>query len=814
MAGSLGVDGLSSGLNTTQIISQLIAIERRPQQLLQTRQSTLNQRLAALRSINTKLTSMSTAAGELAKATGWDRYAATSSNSDVVTARTGSGAAGGSLTFTVDNLAAAGVSVSSGYVSATSNIVASGKIAISKGGDAYGFASFANGTGLSTGKHTVEVTQASAAATKTGSAVGVPLSITAGVNDTITVSLDGAGAQTYTIAAGTYLDADELATAVQTAMGTSDWKVSNSGGALQISTVDHGSAATMQVTGGAALAAIGLTTDGAALSGTDAVVELDGNAQTLTDVRAGATATLDDGTGKTLTATLASGGLKAGSIDNYIVDTLDGSLGSVVSQINSAGAGITATAVQVSTNQFKLQLSSTTTGAKSNVSTAASQFSGGLGTFQAATSGADAKITVGTGGGAYALSSSTNSLTGAIPGVTLTLKAKTTSAVTVDVSRDSDAIADKVQGMVDAANGVLSEIRKYASVNTTTNTGGVLTGDSTVRRLQQDVFNAVGRLVGQSSIGAPSLAGVGVNQTGTLTFDRSKFLDAYGSNPDAVRALFQRGGTASSSDFGFFSSTNKTLEGSYSVAVTQVALRGEKQGSDLSGQGNTITGAETITVRIGSTEASYAAGAGATLESIVSGLNTALADKGLRATASLESNRLVMRTADYGSQQSFEVKSSAIGAGQSGIAALADTYTTYAGQDVAGTINGVAAGGSGQILSAPADDKTLAGLALKVTATSTFSGATFAYQPGVSQRLMMLTTQATDSVNGFMTTKIAGLDKTSSDLTKQISGWDSRLAKREEALRSQFTALETNLSKLKSQGSWLTTALANLPSWS
>jgi flagellar hook-associated protein 2 len=49
-----------------------------------------------------------------------------------------------------------------------------------------------------------------------------------------------------------------------------------------------------------------------------------------------------------------------------------------------------------------------------------------------------------------------------------------------------------------------------------------------------------------------------------------------------------------------------------------------------------------------------------------------------------------------------------------------------------------------------------------------------------------------------------------SELNKQISDWDSRLAAQQTALQQKYTAMEVALSKLKSTSTWLTSALTAL----
>ncbi len=108
---SIGIDGIISGLDTTSIISALMELEAQPQTLLQNKQDTAEDVLTALQAINVKTASLATAAEKAADADNWASFKATSS-SDAVTATTDSTATAGTLTFTVDAIAASQVSLS------------------------------------------------------------------------------------------------------------------------------------------------------------------------------------------------------------------------------------------------------------------------------------------------------------------------------------------------------------------------------------------------------------------------------------------------------------------------------------------------------------------------------------------------------------------------------------------------------------------------------------------------------------------------------------------------------------------------------
>lgn len=105
------IDGLVSGLDTTTLIANLLKIEAAPQTLLKSKQSTTESRLSALQGLNTKLASLAETAKTAAKPASWTAYTATSSSA-AATVKAGATAQTGSLTFSVDRVAKAQVSVS------------------------------------------------------------------------------------------------------------------------------------------------------------------------------------------------------------------------------------------------------------------------------------------------------------------------------------------------------------------------------------------------------------------------------------------------------------------------------------------------------------------------------------------------------------------------------------------------------------------------------------------------------------------------------------------------------------------------------
>ncbi len=107
---TMGIDGLVSGLQTTDLINQLMQVESAPQALLKSKQTATTTFVTALQALNTKVASLAEAATKAATASSWTATKATSSSSSV-TATTSGASTPTELSFTVDRLAASQVSL-------------------------------------------------------------------------------------------------------------------------------------------------------------------------------------------------------------------------------------------------------------------------------------------------------------------------------------------------------------------------------------------------------------------------------------------------------------------------------------------------------------------------------------------------------------------------------------------------------------------------------------------------------------------------------------------------------------------------------
>ncbi|MGO4534825.1 flagellar filament capping protein FliD [Leifsonia sp. 2MCAF36] len=107
---SMAIDGLISGLKTTDLINSLMQAEAIPQTLLKNKLADSTTYITAMQALNSKVAALADSAGKLAKPAGTDLHTA-STNSTAVTATAATGAVDGTIDFSVDKLAQSQVTV-------------------------------------------------------------------------------------------------------------------------------------------------------------------------------------------------------------------------------------------------------------------------------------------------------------------------------------------------------------------------------------------------------------------------------------------------------------------------------------------------------------------------------------------------------------------------------------------------------------------------------------------------------------------------------------------------------------------------------
>lgn len=212
-------------------------------------------------------------------------------------------------------------------------------------------------------------------------------------------------------------------------------------------------------------------------------------------------------------------------------DTLE----TIAAKINSSGAAVTAAILNDGTG-YRLQVQGNETGADNFITFAETGTSLGLDDpLNEVVSAGNASFTI----DGFAMTSSSNTVEDAIPGVTLNLRANNTGPIIIDVQRDESALEEKVGKFVESYNAILKEINKEFTYKGEAQLGDTLSGDPTLRGLQSRLRILAGDAVAGLTGKYNSLNAIGVNfkQDGSFEFDKEEFADAIEDDLDGVVSL-------------------------------------------------------------------------------------------------------------------------------------------------------------------------------------------------------------------------------------------------------------------------------------
>lgn len=227
--------------------------------------------------------------------------------------------------------------------------------------------------------------------------------------------------------------------------------------------------------------------------------------------------------------------------DTINIPSSDTTLQQAESYINSGGYGVTANVVTDSQGS-RLVLVSNTSGANGNLTVTSPAT-----TFTSAP-GVDAQLTV----DGVPVDSASNTVTGAIPGVTLSLgAAEPNTSVLISVEPDTTQASTAIQSFVTDYNAVVGSINSQYALDSSGNEG-VLAGDSSLQTLQSELLNMISTSVTGNYPNLQSL-GIEMQNDGTLQVDSSTLSNALSSDYSDVQNFFQ-----STSGWGQLANTDMT----------------------------------------------------------------------------------------------------------------------------------------------------------------------------------------------------------------------------------------------------------------
>ena len=216
----------------------------------------------------------------------------------------------------------------------------------------------------------------------------------------------------------------------------------------------------------------------------------------------------------------------AGAPVTITVDSSNNTLDGLAAEINSQDLGVTATVI-TDANGARLSLVSDTTGEPGDL-TISNNTTGLALTEDVA--GTNASLTV----DGISISSTSNTVSGAISGVTLNLTVASGTDVTVTVQSDTAQSREAIDEFVASYNAVVE------AINAQSGAGAPLAGNSSLRLVQEQILSAATHSITGNN-GIVNLAAIGINTQadGTLSVDGNKLDGSLSANFTEVQNLLQ-----------------------------------------------------------------------------------------------------------------------------------------------------------------------------------------------------------------------------------------------------------------------------------
>ncbi|WP_280549007.1 flagellar filament capping protein FliD [Halomonas sp. 11-S5] len=235
----------------------------------------------------------------------------------------------------------------------------------------------------------------------------------------------------------------------------------------------------------------------------------------------------------TLDLTFGDGGTKSialaeGATLEQIRDTINA----------DAAAGVDASIINDGTGN-RLVLSSRESGADAGITDMAfTNLAGGVtlgGDANTAQLGRNADLDI----NGITITSATNTVEGAIQGVTLQLDPSSTGqTLSLDVSRDTGALKEAVGKLVSSYNELQSTIGRMTAYGGGDSASGELIGDRTVRNIESDLVRDLTSSVAGSELTIMSQLGVSLNEKGRLELDDVKLDKTIANDPQSLSDFF------------------------------------------------------------------------------------------------------------------------------------------------------------------------------------------------------------------------------------------------------------------------------------
>nr|WP_315475354.1 flagellar filament capping protein FliD [uncultured Undibacterium sp.] len=505
------------------------------------------------------------------------------------------------------------------------------------------------------------------------------------------------------------------------------------------------------------------------------------------------------------------------TIGTLKINSSNNTLQGIRDAINAGNVGVTASIVgDGSATPYHLVLSSSKTGESSSIKISSSGEDAaitsllaydpaGTQNFTEVSTAQNASLTV----NGIPISSASNTIIGAVQGVSLTLsKVGTTS---ISVAANTAGIQTGITSFVKAYNELNSTIKNLTAYDPNTKKGGLLIGDATTQSIQNQIRRTLSTAVNGLGGGVTSLAQIGISfqKDGSLAIDSGKLTTALSTKFSEIGGLFASLGSSSDSLVSISGSSSATKAGTYAINVSQIATKAKLTG-DLTLPTTTTIAANTkinvtlngLTAEVSLAAGDYTASGLVTLLQTSINSTTAFSTAGSKVQVSSSGGVLSIESDTFGTTSNVSLSDNT----GSSFALLTGTVASgVSGLNVEGTINGIGATGSGQTLSGGIGTGA-EGLKLLVAGGSTGSRGNINFSIGYATTLSSLVSGFLGS-SGTIQSTTSGVNQNIKNIGKQRDILNSRLFDVEARYRAQFSALDRIVSNLNNTSSFLTQQL-------
>jgi flagellar hook-associated protein 2 len=522
------------------------------------------------------------------------------------------------------------------------------------------------------------------------------------------------------------------------------------------------------------------------------------------------------------------------SVATIEIDSSNNTLEGIMNTINDADVGVSAAIVNDGVG-FRLLLSSAATGEVNSLEISVTDddannidaeglsrfaFNSSATNIEQTVSAQDAELTL----NGLAVTSASNTVDSVIPGATLDLKQLTSGTVSLSIQEDYSAIKSGVNSFIAGYNQFINTINTLTAYDVENNIPAAMVGDFALRSINAQIDailrNSVEGLLGSTD----SLAqlGISTNKSGALVLDSSKLDEVLSESPAQVAQVFAAIGIADDANISYSGASATAEVGSYAIDISAVASSGVFTSApvlpDFGGGGSIIIDADNdnLTLQVDGvdmTEITLTAGSYTDGEALANEIQAQINGN----TSLRDANRTVNVTYESASD-SFSITSNALGSESTVNVIAVDTNSAselgfsvsdgIPGVDVVGTIDGIAAVGVGNILTAGSGSGA-EGLSLKIEGLTTGSRGSVNFSRGIANQLKSLLDRFLD-IDGALEDRIDTFKERIDEVEERRATLELRWQAVEARYSRQFNALDLLLAGLQSTSTYMEEQFKNL----